>query len=147
LLNFCQHIGNTCEAQLWKIRNRKIVSFTEIKKWNEKMKWKKIWLLFPFKWWPRYIFVKKHLRSYNFSVKKPFCQITFRSNDLSVKWPFGQKSSLQITVDQITFRTNSLSINLLFFKYYFRSNDHFPKNFGKMSFGKNKFGQMTFSEI
>jgi hypothetical protein len=31
LLNFCQQIGNTCEAQLCKIRNCKIVSFTEIK--------------------------------------------------------------------------------------------------------------------
>jgi hypothetical protein len=53
---------------------------------------------------------------------------TFWSNDLSVKWPFGQ----------MTFRSNDLSVKWPFGQMIFRSNDHFSKKaFGQMSFRSN----------
>jgi hypothetical protein len=106
-----------------------------------------------------------------FSVKRPFKktfgQMNFRSNDLSVKWPFGQmtifskkafgqmnfRSNDQFSkkaFGQMNLRLNVISVIWLFFPIwfsvkwpfskYFRSNDLINFVFGQMTY----FGKMNF---
>jgi hypothetical protein len=99
---------------------------------------------------------EKSLRSNELSVKWPFGQITFRSNDLSVKWPFGQMTfrsndlSVKWTFFQMTFGLNDLSVKwpfgqIIIFRNSFWSSELSVKwIFGQMIFiVESKFGQMT----
>jgi hypothetical protein len=78
------------------------------------------------------------------SVKWPFGQMTFRSNDLSVKWLFFEKA-----FGQMYFRSNELSVKWPYFEKSFRSNEFSVKcHFGHLtSFSNLIFGQMTLFQI
>jgi hypothetical protein len=106
---------------------------------------------------------KTKFRSNNHISKKIFGQMTFRSNDLSVKWPFLEKAFDQINFRSNEFLRNFFRSNELFCQKYIQWNDHFLKNklfiwpFGKNNFRLNgvwlngdsvkwTFGQMAFSQ-
>jgi hypothetical protein len=68
---------------------------------------------------------KKNIRSNDLSGNLPFFEKSFRSNELWVKWPFGQ-----MTIFRKSFQSNKLSVKWIFgqttlYTIYFRLNDIF----------------------